>query len=61
MPEERYMTVGEVAEQLRVTGQTIQRLIRSGDLPAVRVGKLYRIAESEFRAYLARSSAKVSA
>ena len=41
----RYLTVDEVADSLRVNAQTIQRLIRAGDLPAIRVGKLYRIAE----------------
>lgn len=61
MTETRYLTVDEVADSLRVNAQTIQRLIRAGDLPAIRVGKLYRIAEEEFAAYLARSATKATA
>jgi len=36
------MTVAEVAQLMRVSTMTVYRLIKAGDLPAVRVGKSYR-------------------
>lgn len=47
------LTVAEVAEVLRVSNMTVYRLIKAGELPALRVGKNYRIRESELEAYLA--------
>ena len=46
------LTAAEVAEQLRVSTMTIYRLIRRGDLPAVRVGRNYRVRERDLEAYL---------
>jgi excisionase family DNA binding protein len=48
-----YLTVAEVAEQLRVSNMTVYRLINAGELPAVRVGRSYRIVEADVDAYLA--------
>jgi excisionase family DNA binding protein len=49
---ETLLTAAEVADQLRVSTMTIYRLIRSGELPAVRVGRNYRVRRSELDAYL---------
>ncbi len=49
---ETLLTAAEVAEQLRVSKMTVYRLVRRGELPAVRVGRNYRIRERELRAYL---------
>jgi excisionase family DNA binding protein len=46
------MTVAEVASALRVSKMTIYRLIRSGELTALRVGRSFRVPEPDFRAYL---------
>ena len=46
------LTVAEVAEVLRVSNMTVYRLIKSGELSALRVGKNYRIRESELEAFL---------
>jgi len=46
------LTAAEVAEQLRVSTMTIYRLIRSGELPAVRVGRNYRVRVEDLTAYL---------
>jgi excisionase family DNA binding protein len=46
------LTVAEVAGVLRVSNMTVYRLIKAGDLPALRVGKNYRIRESELEAFL---------
>jgi len=50
-----FLTVAEVAAILRVSTMTVYRLIKAGNLPAVRVGKSYRVAEDDVDAYLARS------
>ena len=49
----RFVTVAEVASLMRVSTMTVYRLIKAGDLPAVRFGKSYRIDEADVDAYLA--------
>ena len=39
----RFVTVAEVAELMRVSKMTVYRMIHSGDIPAVRVGKSFRV------------------
>jgi len=48
-------TVGEVADHMRVSNMTVYRLIKSGEMPAVRVGKSYRIRRRDLQAYLEAS------
>lgn len=50
----RFLTVTEVADLLRVSSMTIYRLIKDGELAAVRVGKSYRLREDDVDAFLAR-------
>ena len=49
----RFLTVAEVADILRVSTMTVYRLIKSGELRALRIGKSFRISEEDFDAYLA--------
>ncbi len=49
-----FMTVAEVAGQLRVSNMTVYRLVNSGQLPAVRIGRGYRIREDDVTRYLDR-------
>lgn len=49
-----FLTVAEVASQLRVSNMTVYRLINAGQLPAVRIGKSYRITEDDVDKYLAQ-------
>ena len=44
--EVRFLTAAEVAEMMRVSNMTVYRLVHSGDLPAVRFGRSFRIPES---------------
>ena len=60
MSSEEYMSLEEVADMLGVTYQLIYRLVRSGELPAVRLGKLYRVSKSDLNAYLERSKSTAS-
>ena len=51
----RFLTVQEVAELMRVSTMTVYRLIKAGDLPAVRVGRSFRVPEQAVNDYLASS------
>jgi excisionase family DNA binding protein len=53
------LTVGEVASAIRVSNMTVYRLIKSGELPALRVGKNYRVMESDVVGYLAERAVRV--
>jgi excisionase family DNA binding protein len=48
----KLLTPAEVANIMRVSTMTVYRLVKSNDLPAVRVGKAYRIHEHDLNAYL---------
>ncbi len=39
----RFLTIFEAATILRVSKQTVYRLVRAGDLEAIRVGRSFRI------------------
>lgn len=49
----QFLTVAEVARLLRVSNMTVYRLITAGELPAVRVGRSYRLREEDVDRYLA--------
>ena len=53
------MTVPEVAERVRVTTMTIYRWIEDGKLPAMQIGKHYRIRSADLENML--EGAKVQA
>lgn len=48
-----YLTVREVAGTLRVSNMTVYRLINAGELPAVRIGKSFRLRQDDVDRYLA--------
>lgn len=49
----RYLTVSEVAAALRVSNMTVYRLVSSGELPAVKIGRSLRLPVDEVDRYLA--------
>jgi excisionase family DNA binding protein len=51
----RFATVAEVALLMRVSKMTVYRLVHSGELPAVQVGRSFRVPESAVHAYLKSS------
>ena len=53
------LTVGEVADVMRVSNMTVYRLIKSGQLAAIRVGKNYRIRRSDIDRYLTGHAVRV--
>ncbi len=52
LAEMRFFTVAEVAEVMRVSRMTVYRLVHSGELPAVRVGRSFRVPERAVHDYL---------
>lgn len=56
---ELLMTVSEVAAAMRVSTMTVYRLIKSGELPALRVGHNYRIRSGDVEGYLSRRAVQV--
>ena len=52
-PRVQFLTVSEVAEVMRVSKMTVYRLVHAGELPAVRVGKSFRVPQDALTSYLA--------
>ena len=46
------LTIDEVLAKLRVKSSTVYRLIKTGGLPAIRVGRRWRVRRSDFEAWL---------
>ncbi|MDT5064968.1 MAG: hypothetical protein QOK02_1123 [Mycobacterium sp.] len=42
-PRAQFLTVAEVASLMRVSKMTVYRLVHNGELPAVRVGRSFRV------------------
>ena len=55
------LTVSEVAERMRVSNMTVYRLIKSGQLAAIRVGKNYRLRGHDVEQYLADRAVRIRA
>jgi excisionase family DNA binding protein len=51
----KFLTVAEVARMMRVSKMTVYRLVHSGELPAVRVGRSFRVPERDVDDYLRKS------
>ena len=51
----RFLTVAEVAALMRVSRMTVYRLVHGGVLPAVRVGRSFRVPEEAVNEYLRQS------
>ena len=51
----RYLTVAEVADHIRVSKMTVYRLVHSGELEAVRVGRSFRVPEHAMEDLLDKS------
>lgn len=53
--EVKFLTIAEVASVMRVSKMTVYRLVHGGELPAVRVGRSFRVAEKDVNEYLRNS------
>ncbi len=47
--------MAEVAAAMRVSKMTVYRLVHSGELPAVRVGRSFRVPEDAVNDYLRKA------
>ncbi|HKC29869.1 MAG TPA: helix-turn-helix domain-containing protein [Jatrophihabitans sp.] len=52
LAEVKFLTVAEVATLMRVSKMTVYRMVHAGDLPAVRVGRSFRVPEKSVHDYL---------
>lgn len=48
------MTTNEVAERLQITRQTVQRMVRRGELNCYKVSRALRFDEKQIADYLAK-------
>ena len=60
MPQDdvELLTVQEVAKHLRVDEKTVRRWINRGELPAIDLGKGYRIYKSDLDAFIEKRRTK---
>jgi excisionase family DNA binding protein len=50
--EVKFLTVAEVAAVMRVSKMTVYRMVHAAELPAVRVGRSFRVPEKAVHDYL---------
>ena len=53
--DDEFLTVGDVAERLRVHPQTVRAWIARGDLRAIKIGRTVRITQRDFQQMLERA------
>jgi excisionase family DNA binding protein len=52
LAEVKFLTVAEVAALMRVSKMTVYRMVHAGEMPAVRVGRSFRVPEKAVHDYL---------
>lgn len=60
LSEARFLTVAEVADTMRVSRMTVYRLVHSGELPAIRFGRSFRVPEAAVQQALSTPVADIS-
>ena len=55
LAEAGFLPVAEVASIMRVSKMTVYRLVHAGELPAIRVGRSFRVPENAVHQYLQTS------
>lgn len=53
----RFLQITDVAETLSISARQVYALIKSGELPAIKVGKAWRIEATELENYIQRAYA----
>ncbi|MEA9984743.1 MULTISPECIES: helix-turn-helix domain-containing protein [Subtercola] len=56
----RFLTVAEVADMMRVSKMTVYRLVHSGELPAIRFGRSFRVPETAVAAVIGTPAAEAA-
>jgi excisionase family DNA binding protein len=57
-PQLTFLTVQEVADLMRVSSMTVYRMVHSGDIPAIRFGRSFRIPRSAVVALMGHASSQ---
>jgi excisionase family DNA binding protein len=55
LSDPRFLTIAEVAAMMRVSKMTVYRLVHHEELPALRVGRSFRVREEDVDEYLRKS------
>jgi excisionase family DNA binding protein len=58
LAEVKFLTVAEVASLMRVSKMTVYRLVHTGELTAVRVGRSFRVPERAVNDYIREAFAE---
>ncbi|MEV7595701.1 helix-turn-helix domain-containing protein [Streptomyces sp. NPDC089922] len=58
LSEVKFLTVAEVASLMEVSKMTVYRMVHSGHLPAIRVGRSFRVPEQAVHEYLREAYVK---
>lgn len=56
MAELKLYTISEIAEILRVTERTIYTYIKEAELPAIKIGKHWRVRHEQLVAFLEKKT-----
>ncbi len=59
MTAEEFLSIEDAAKLLDVDYKTIYKLVRSGEIPAARIGRVYRIKRADLDEFFERSKAAV--
>ncbi len=54
--QNEFLTVIEAAEYLRIDESTIRSVIHRGDLPALKIGRVFRIKRVDLETYINRQT-----
>lgn len=54
---DRIYTLDEIAEMLRITRRTLYTYIKEGKLQAVKIGKYWRVSETNLQSFLEKGTA----
>ncbi len=56
MGQSAFLTVEDVASNLKVTRQTVSKYIKDKELNAIKINKSYRISAKDFESFLSNNS-----
>lgn len=54
------LTIPEVADRLRVSRRTVERLVKAGRIRTVNIGRRRLVTDREFEAYVAAARGRVA-
>ena len=52
----KFYSLEEIAELFGVNYQLVYKLVKAGELPSVRIGKIFRVSEVQLKEYMDRQS-----